>query len=265
MDLFAQNLRSQMQKAFGQKLPWGDVNPLVVIGLTEAILDLELTEGQMYAIIRSYGRQLAAQIHPDRKPTNVSLERQGQILNAFNFLDNNENFVKALSDFRNFKADDRREVKILTKTVSALRRQIEGFESQIWQIREERENLEKERLELKKEWLRYERHKKKEPLFVPKLLAKVRQLKEDNDILEARVRNFVAKREDLSRQTSKIRKDLASQYGIWRKKKEWEITFLKEKLKSEKRKINAVKRENSAVRKQNKSLIAVNKRISAKK
>ena len=138
---FVKDLRDRLEKASGQAAPWGDVNPLVVIGLTEAILDLGLTEDQLYATIRSYGRQLAAQVHPDRAPTNVSAERQKQILEAFDFLDGIGNFRKALVDFKTLRADDRREVRILGQAMSALRSQMFGLESQYEAFKVSKEQL----------------------------------------------------------------------------------------------------------------------------
>ncbi len=133
MDDFTKGLRDQLEKTIGggvKTAPWGEVNPLITIGLTEAILDLGLTEDQIYAVIRSYGRQLAAQVHPDRNAFNISAERQRQIIGAFVFLDDRQKFSLALADFRTIKADDRRESKILRMTVRALRDQITVLELQ---------------------------------------------------------------------------------------------------------------------------------------
>lgn len=150
MDQFIQSLKAQVEKAFGQKPPWGDVNPLVVIGLTEAILDLGLTKDQIYAVIRSYGRQLAAQVHPDRKPENVSPERQRQILGAFEVLDNQEYFTNALAQFKNLRAEDRREVRILSQALQAERKRVEGFESQARAIALDRQALAEEHAKFNK-------------------------------------------------------------------------------------------------------------------
>jgi len=125
----------------------------VVIGLTEAILDLGLTEEQLHASIKSYGRQLAAQVHPDRKPTNVSAERQEQIIKAFNYLDNFDNFRLALADFKILRAEDRRESRLLNQTVAVLRERLSEFEGQTVALKEARESLtqEQHQFELQKE------------------------------------------------------------------------------------------------------------------
>lgn len=162
MDFFSQSLKAQLKETLGQSKPWGDVNPLVVIGLTEAILDLNLTEDQMYAAIRSYVRQLAAQIHPDRRPGNVSAERQEQILGAFNWLDDQENFSLALADFKTLKAEDRREIRVVRGENVALRLRIDTYEAQFGQLTADRDALKREKSE-------YERKKIDEPLLVPRL------------------------------------------------------------------------------------------------
>lgn len=167
---FAKSLLDQIQKASGQSdKPWGDANPLVIIGLTEAILDLGLTEEQMWNAIRSYGRQLAAQVHPDRNPSNVSVERQRQILSAFDILDNRETFSKALAEFKHLKAEDRRENRILRQSLNALKGQLFGFESSHSAFLEEKKSFELERQE-------FERLKSKDPLVAPALEKRVTKL-----------------------------------------------------------------------------------------
>ncbi len=185
---FTQSLKAQVEKALGQKSVWGDVNPLVIIGLTEAILDLGLSEDQIYSVVHSYGRQLAAQVHPDRPQPNVSSERQGQILSAFDVLNDRDNFAKALAEFRTIKAEDRREVRLLVQTLAALRHQIAGYETQF-------ERVEIGRKKLDHDYQFYLKLKREEPARTPILEEEVAQLKAE---LEAE--KFLAK--DLQRNES---------------------------------------------------------------
>jgi hypothetical protein len=169
MSDFAQTIREKLEKATGKRLPWGDVNPLVVIGLTEAILDLGLNEEQMYPVVRSFLRQLAAQVHPDRNPKNVSVSRQQEILAALNYLDDRESFSRALDHFRTLKAEDRREIKLLSQTVNALRKQAAEVDKKEIAVRQEKEVV-------ASEFASFRKLKQDEPLRVPRLEADIQEL-----------------------------------------------------------------------------------------
>ncbi len=162
MNGFARSLRANLEKATNQGPPWGDANPLVVIGLTEAILELGLTESQIYPVVRSFVRQLAAQVHPDRKPVNVSADRQREIMEALDFLDDQDHFVMALKDFRELKAEDRHETSMLRKTVTFLRDEIARHEQEKVFLEDAKKLLEKERAD-------FLREKKEDPPQVPRL------------------------------------------------------------------------------------------------
>ena len=178
MDDFTSALRAQVQGATGKNNKWGDVNPLVVIGLTESILGLGLTEDQIHAVIRSYGRQLAAQIHPDRpdiQSKSMSEDRQREILDAFNTLDDSAVFQRALAEFRNLRAADRRETHILSQALHSLRAQVASSEAQSRTLRESREAFEAEKRE-------FEKQKKEEPLLIPTLQEEIASLyRKDKD------------------------------------------------------------------------------------
>ncbi len=228
-DQFVGDLQKQLKKTTSEATetsPWGEVNPLVIIGLTEAILDLGLTEEQMYAVIRSYGRQLVGQVHPDRNPANFSADRQRQIIEAFVFLDDPGKFSLALADFKNIRAEERRESKILRGTVSALRRQISSFELQARTFLERRQRLEEDRAE-------YERLVREEPLVVPKLEEQIEKLKEKFDSKETnyvkRIRKLVAERDDLAQKVRNIKDILKARYKDQIGRMRLEIKQLKER------------------------------------
>jgi hypothetical protein len=176
MSSFSQALLNQLEKASGQAPPWGDINPLVVIGLTEAILDLGLTEDQMYAVVRSFTRQLAAQVHPDTQQTNVSSERQQQIIDALNYLDDRENFTRALTDFRVLKAEDRREMKTLRETLAATRARLADYEGQI-------SNLATEKTNLANQWILLGKQKREQAIAI-------RNAEQEKSTLAGRVRRM---------------------------------------------------------------------------
>ena len=174
MDFFTKNLKHQINIALGGKADW-DTNPLVVIGLTESILGLGLTEDQIYNIVRSYGRQLAAQVHPDRK-NNLSFDRQKQIIEAFDLLDNKEIFSKALSEFRNIRAEDRRESTILRNTLNQKKIEIDRFN-------EERLKLERSAKALEEERAAYNKLKLEEPLVLPEMKTIIERQNDDIRLL----------------------------------------------------------------------------------
>jgi curved DNA-binding protein CbpA len=144
MSIFVTDLNKMLNDVTGNKPAWGDVNPLVVIGLTQSVLELGLTEDQLRTAIHSYGRQLAAQVHPDRKSTNVSPERQKQILEAFDVLDNKETFSAALAEFKTIRAEDRRESRLLSNSLSLAKKRIVEFEKKEASLRLDRETLSRE-------------------------------------------------------------------------------------------------------------------------
>jgi hypothetical protein len=129
MSSFGRDLKRRVGEALGKGEAWGDVNPLIVIGLTEAMLDLGLNEEQMYKIVRSYVKQLAAQVHTDKQAGNVSEDRQRNIFQAFEVLDSRENFSRALSEFRSMKSWERKELKILREAHTAVRGKLTELQS----------------------------------------------------------------------------------------------------------------------------------------
>jgi hypothetical protein len=174
---FLSNLKQSVQKSQSTvTTPWRDVNPLVVIGLTEAILGLDLTTDQIYSVIRSYGRQLVAQVHPDRLAENISGDRQAQIFEAFNVLDNQEHFNLALAEFKTLRAEDRRETKILSETVASLRQQVTGLEAEFNKFAKLKSDLAQERQ-------RFEEQKEKEHLVLPDLERTLRADEERIEVL----------------------------------------------------------------------------------
>lgn len=183
MDPFSDSLIRNLRDAAGLEPKWeAGVNPLVLIGLTEAWLDLGLSEEQMYKLMRAYIKNLTGQVHPDRKPSNVSKERQQQIQTAFNELDNFENFRRALREFRNAKAEERTELSVVRAQLRSLKLQLSQLESQ-------QSDIAASRAELKCEVDNYERRKSEEPLVVPGLRADLNKARDENVSLSAALKN----------------------------------------------------------------------------
>ncbi|MFZ2523273.1 MAG: hypothetical protein WAW92_02695 [Minisyncoccia bacterium] len=149
MDEFTRSLRSNIERSLGKPPSW-EINPLVVIGLTEAMLDLGLTEDQMYAIVRSYARQLASQVHPDRQPENVSQEKRTRIMQAFEVLDERAKFKEALDEFRSLKSSDRSELNILRRSLASTREMLDTFRKKERELVIGREQFEQKRGQLER-------------------------------------------------------------------------------------------------------------------
>ncbi len=144
MDDFTRGLKKSVQVTLGKDSDWG-VNPLVVIGLTEAMLDLELTEEQMFKAVRGYVRQLAGQIHPDQANSRISVERQRQIFEAFEVLDDRRRFSKALEEFRLLKSEDRKEIRILSQSLARAQQELASAQSRESTVSREQRKLERDK------------------------------------------------------------------------------------------------------------------------
>jgi len=129
MDTFASDLRRAL--VVGPSRPAWGMNPLVAIGLSEALFDLGLSTDQLYAAVRSYVRQLLAQVHPDRRPENVTAARQAQIMDAFGQIDDRAVFVEALAEFRELRIEDRREVRQLRVQFDAAQEQLDALRHEV--------------------------------------------------------------------------------------------------------------------------------------
>ncbi|MBA3733266.1 J domain-containing protein [Patescibacteria group bacterium] len=166
MDAFTKSLKM----ALGQGSTSWDINPLIVIGLTEAMLDLRLSEDQMYAAVHSYVRQLASQVHPDRtQSTNVSEERRRQIFDAFEILDDRGKFLLALAEFRSLKSSDRNEVNILRGALHTARERLNAYQGKEVYLSQGASKLTRQREEFEKE-------EKKRRQVEPNLRAEVSRL-----------------------------------------------------------------------------------------
>jgi hypothetical protein len=134
-------MRKQLQKALGQQ-KWEE-NPLVTIGLTHAILSLNLTDKHLFRVVHSYVRQLAAAVHPDNagpSPT-VQVHEHRKIMAAFEYLDNESNFLMALDEFRTLKAEDQHEIAILRAALRVAHEQLERANENIAKLGEARRQL----------------------------------------------------------------------------------------------------------------------------
>lgn len=125
MSELARSLRRQMDGGF----PHG--NPLVNIGVSADVLDLGLTEDELYDyLVKGVARQLVIRIHPDRvgadkRPDLEILQRK--YVQAHEDLQDRATFVRALAEFRNLKAEDRSEMRILRRALEDARRNLDSY------------------------------------------------------------------------------------------------------------------------------------------
>lgn len=128
-------LRAEMLRSFGEK-PWNQ-NPFVAIGLSPAILNLNLNDKQLFKIVHSYARQLVAAIHPDNNDkadnlaTNDAITR---IMVAFNWLDNERTFFSALDEFKTLKSLEKDEINQMQIALTNAREEIDILNSKIVEL-----------------------------------------------------------------------------------------------------------------------------------
>jgi hypothetical protein len=127
-------LRKYLDRAYGD-VTW-DENPLVTIGLSHSILSLKVTEEQLFSIVRGYVRRLAQAIHPDTKAiggiieTEDMIQERNKIMQAFELLDDEKVFIKALQEFRTIKGGELREITSLRGSLRVVRSRMGSVENE---------------------------------------------------------------------------------------------------------------------------------------
>lgn len=149
MSDFADTLRKRIQASQGGTSK--KINPLVVIGLTESILDLGLTDEQLFRAVRAFARQIVSAAHPDKASPNIQNERRVKIFEAFEELDDFGRFTIALRDFRNLKAEDRRETRFLIDSLTNTQRLLDGYRGRELAVSQKEKQLERDQTVLETE------------------------------------------------------------------------------------------------------------------
>src|SRR3989344_1060393 len=86
-------------------------NPLEVIGLSTGILNLGLSDDDLYDHCRKVARSLVVRFHPDRAGTDpVVTEQQRRYAKAFEELDDRGRFDSCLQNFKQNRSFERTEV-----------------------------------------------------------------------------------------------------------------------------------------------------------
>ena len=98
MPTFTQDLREKVAKSL---LPQQAKNPLRTIGLSPLILELGLSDDELYEYCRDMARDLVVHFHPDRIGTApTAVEHQRRFAGAFEALKDRHVFDNALSEFK---------------------------------------------------------------------------------------------------------------------------------------------------------------------
>ncbi|OGY28209.1 MAG: hypothetical protein A2Z42_03875 [Candidatus Woykebacteria bacterium RBG_19FT_COMBO_43_10] len=109
--------RKAIRRLLGKR-DW-DENPLEVVGLTPAILELGLSESELYDYCRRIARDLMARVHPDRHG-GVEAPAVKRYSRALDLLQDPKVFREALTDFREAKVYQRRSERVLAETNALL-------------------------------------------------------------------------------------------------------------------------------------------------
>ena len=144
-------LRTRVGRAYGE-ITW-EQNPLVTIGLTQAILSLRVTDEQLFKIVRGYLKQLAAAKHPDSgseadgmrvQESQETIDDRAKIMEAFEFLDDWKVFQKALDEFKILSSAERSELAGVRAALRDTRGKLERASTDLIAIEEKRENFDRE-------------------------------------------------------------------------------------------------------------------------
>jgi len=176
-------------------------NPLVALGIAAEILDLGLTEDELYDYLtKDVARRLVMRFHPDRVDPHkradvVFLQRKHA--QAYEELQNRERFRQALAEFRNLKAEERSETRLLRQALLEARDRLESFRKKELFLTTGIRQLERDRLG-------FERIKAEQDRVVPMLRSVMDSLKEELAIYQRAAMNHRRRFAGLSRYVSHL-------------------------------------------------------------
>ncbi len=172
----ARALRRQIEGRF----PNG--NPLTILGISAQVLNLGLTEDELYDyIVKDVARRLVMRFHPDHASES---ERPGmkflqhRYSEAYKKIQDHQTFDEALAEFRNLKAEERREMTLLSKALTDAREEVHRIRQLEPQITEGVAKLEQDRI-------RFDLEEKLRADVVPSLNRDVERLHKQNGRLRS--------------------------------------------------------------------------------
>ena len=109
-----------------QLLGMPEENSLEVIGFTQSVLDLGLSDDQLYDYSCKSARLLMAMFHPDRVGSDSAvIERQLIFSEAFDQLKDRRIFDRALDKFKETHSEERSEINAAKQVISSLKGRID--------------------------------------------------------------------------------------------------------------------------------------------
>lgn len=122
MGVVARELRKAMQRVSGQSWPQ---NPLITIGLTHDILNLGMSDEELFGTCQLFARKVLATFHPDVKGNEPQVvERQRRYAQAYELVSDHSRFLEALREFKEQRGDERAEFNRLQEISQEHARQI---------------------------------------------------------------------------------------------------------------------------------------------
>jgi hypothetical protein len=164
-------LRRQLEGKFPQG------NPLTILGISVQVLYLGLTEDELYDyIVKDVARRLVMRFHSDRV---TETEKPGLSLlhhrysEAYEQIKDRVLFDEALAEFRNLKAEERREITLMSKALAAARQEM-------YRVKEMEPKLNEGLAALERDRLRFEHEEKTRAAEIPKLNSDIERLHKQN-------------------------------------------------------------------------------------
>jgi hypothetical protein len=117
-------------------------NPLEVIGFTDAILNLGLSDEELYDYAYRTARWLVAHFHSDRSGQVADLnEKQERIKHAYDELKTDKSFKRWLGKFRTKKSEESSDQNELKRTLSASQKNFQRVQEQIKEVQTHSNNM----------------------------------------------------------------------------------------------------------------------------
>jgi hypothetical protein len=132
-----------MSLAHDLRLDWTNrsewTNPLVTIGLSEAILNLGLSDDDLHEYItKDVARRLVMRFHPDRAAADVLvMQYQQRFSAAYAALQDRGQFAAALAAFRQHRAEDRADTRVHLDAIAELRRRLGASSDRVKMLEQE--------------------------------------------------------------------------------------------------------------------------------